>query len=325
MKKNERYEAFRSRAYSALRALAKESAEFADVQLLIGSSEAEASLKRQTVRRAIDSEWVERIEAALPSLDMIIRHPGVIIADEEEILPIELTRRVSEKSVKHLAQHTNLILDVQGDEVTPAKLLNVFREETLLTYENKFINTLLHRLSAFVTKRYRVLMGSAGLEQNYRFDYRTEFEHFAPGDDRRNQAKVGLTIELATPMDGNMSEGDAELNARYADILARIKRIHLALNTYLASPFAQVLGRNFVRPPVIRTNAILKNQKFKDCLLLWEFIESCEKVGYSMNGEEFREMPSEDYVSDFYSSLALQYTQFFTDWKSTRLNSSHAT
>ena len=231
MKKNERYEAFRSRAYSALRALAKESAEFADVQLLIGSSEAEASLKRQTVRRAIDSEWVERIEAALPSLDMIIRHPGVIIADEEEILPIELTRRVSEKSVKHLARHTDMILKVEGDEVTPSRLLNVFREETLLTYENRFINTLLHRLSAFITMRYRALAGGSGVEQCYQLEYKTEFEHKNPDDEGVNRARIGLSIELTTPPpeDGG-SEAEVELCARYRETFARIERMHLAVD-----------------------------------------------------------------------------------------------
>ena len=147
---NKKYEELRTKAYAALRALARECEEYSEAQMLVGSAGAEASLRRQTVRRSIDAEWVERIEAAMPSLDAIIRRPTVAIEDVEEILPIELTRRVSEKSVKHLARHTDMILKVEGDEVTPSRLLNVFREETLLTYENRFINTLLHRLSAFL-------------------------------------------------------------------------------------------------------------------------------------------------------------------------------
>jgi hypothetical protein len=73
----------------------------------------------------------------------------------------------------------------------------------------------------------------------------------------------------------------------------------------------QKLGRNYIRPPVIRTNAILKNKNLKECLTLWEYIEGCEKVGYSIVADEYNEMPSDDYVSDIYSTVALQYAQFY--------------
>ncbi len=305
------YDDFKEKAYSALRQLAKESPNFADAQMLVGSADTSAHLARQFVRKSIDTEWVERIEAALPALDLIVRNPTVMIADEEEIVPVELTKRISEKSIKHLAQHTNLILSIEGDEVTPSKLLNVFHEETLHTYENRFINTLLIRLSAFVDKRYRALIGGSGIEQNFKFDYQTEFEHYAEADDRRNSARINLRIELTSPLAAETSEADKELNAKYAEVLARVKRISQALNTYMASPFVQRMGKAYIRPPVIRTNAILKNKNFKECLLLWEFIESFDKVGYSFVGDEFAEKPADEYVTDLYTSVALQYTQFY--------------
>ena len=306
------YDDFKEKAYSALRQLAKESPSYADAQMLVGSADTTAHLARQFVRKSIDTEWVEHIEAALPALDLIVRNPTVMIADEEEIVPVELTKRISEKSIKHLAQHTNLILSIEGDEVTPSKLLNVFHEETLLTYENRFINTLLIRLSAFVEKRYRALIGGSGIEQNFKFDYQTEFEHYAEADDRRNSARINLRIELTSPLAAETTEADKELNAKYAEVLARVKRISQALNTYMASPFVQRMGKAYIRPPVIRTNAILKNKNFKECLLLWEFIESFDKVGYSFVGDEFAEKPADNYVTDLYTSVALQYAQFYT-------------
>ena len=308
---NKKYEELRAKAYSALRALSRECEEYREAQMLVGSAETEASLRRKTVRRSIDTEWVEKIEAALPSLDIIVRRPSVAIEDVEEVLPIELTRRVSEKSIKHLARHTNLIREVKGDEVTPSHLLNVFREETLLTYENRFINTLLHRLSAFITMRYRALAGGSGVEQCYQFEYKTEFEH-KDEDEGVNRARVGLTIELTTPpTEDVVTDAEIELCARYRETFARIEKMHLAILAYLSSPFAQALGRSFVRPPVIRTNAILKNQHFRNCLLLWEYIEGCDKAGYSMSSDAFAEMPSNTYVSDLYSAVALEYAQFF--------------
>ena len=309
---NQNYEKFRAKAFSTMRALAKDSPEFADAEMLVMSSEVDASLKRSTIHKSIDSEWVDKIEAALPYLDVIVRNPSIMIEDVDEILPVELSRHISEKSIKHLAQHTNLILDITEDEeVIPQKILNVFHEETLLTYENKFINTLLVRLSAFVDKRYKALKGGYGTERNYKFSYSTEFEHYASESAGRNQARVNLSIELTSPLTSEISEPEIEANEQYKLTLARVERISNALMSYMSSPYVRALGRNYVRPPVIRTNAILKNKNMKECLTLWEYIESFDKVGFSFVSDEYSEMPSDQYISDLYSSVALQYTNFY--------------
>ena len=84
---------------------------------------------------------------------------------------------------------------------------------------------------------------------------------------------LGLEIELTSPLFGEMSETDAEINERYISALERVRRINMALIGYGSSAFAQRLGRNFVRPPIIRTNAILRNKNLRECLTLWEYIE----------------------------------------------------
>ncbi len=305
------YKKFRDSASSALLALSKEFDQYADATMLVGAAETNVTLYKHNIYKSIDTDWIDAIEAALPSLDIIIRNPRVMIEDVDEILPIELSRHITEKSIKHLAQNTNLILDVRGDEVIPQKILNVYHDETYLTYENKFINTLLARLSAFVDRRYRALTDSNGTERNYKFDYKTEFEHLLSDDGGRNSARIHLSIELTSPLDAKGSESDVEINDRYVLALSRIKRINSALVSYHSSPFIRAMGRNFIRPPVIRTNAILKNKNFKDCLTLWEFIESFDKVGYNFNCGEDVEMPSSEYISDLYSSVALQYLNFY--------------
>ena len=105
--------------------------------MLVGSGESSANLKRSVVHKSIETEWIDRVEAALPYIDTFIRHPYSAIEDVDEILPVEISRHITEKSIKHLAQHTHLILKVEGDEITPSKILNVYHDETLLTYENK--------------------------------------------------------------------------------------------------------------------------------------------------------------------------------------------
>ena len=309
---NKLYEEIKNKAQSAFRALAKECSQFDEARMLLGSAEATTSLTRSKITKTIDTEWVDRIEAALPVLDTIIRNPSVAIEDVDEVLPVELSKHITEKSIKHLAQHTNLILDVKDDEVIPQKILNVFHEETALTYENKFVNTLLNRLSAFVDKRLRALGGACGVEMNYKFGYSTEFEHFTSDQEGRNLAKIDLRIELTSPADSKIAEADAELNERFIKAIERIRRINMTLAAYGSSAFSQRLGRNFIRPPVIRTNEILKNKHLRECLNLWEYIESYDKVGYSFVGDKSYELPSDDFVGGMYSAAALQYVTLYS-------------
>ena len=66
------------------------------------------------------------------------------------MVKVELARKVTVESVIHLTQHTNFIqkIDENGD-VKPSKILNINREESLDTYENRFIFTLLNNLRNF--------------------------------------------------------------------------------------------------------------------------------------------------------------------------------
>lgn len=309
---NKQYEELKDKAFSVFRTLAKECEPFADAEMIVAAADTNVSLKRNKISRTIEIEWIERIEATIPALDTIIRFPSVAIEDVDEILPIELSRHITEKSIKHLATHTNLILNATDDEVTPSKILNVYHEETYLTYENRFINTLLARLCAFVDKRLQALSGGSGVEANYKFDYLTEFDHDLPDHDGKSSAKVNLHIELTSPLDKEMTEADIELSERYIEALNRLKRINMTLISYRSSAFAQKLGRNYIRPPVIRTNAILKNKNLRECLNLWEYIENYDKVGYSFVADHTIDMPSPDYVGGMYSSVAWQYLAFYS-------------
>ena len=106
------------------------------------------AVKREYELSEYDYEWLEMIEEVLPYLDNILRNPKRFIINEEEIVKVELARKVTVESVIHLTQHTNLIQDIdekKGD-VKPSKILNINKEESLDTYENRFVYTLNNKL-----------------------------------------------------------------------------------------------------------------------------------------------------------------------------------
>ena len=91
----------------------------------VKSGSCNISLYEKFVERNVDLSWVEMIEDSIIALDTIIRTPQRYIKNEEEIVPIEMVRTVSTESIRHLAQHTNMIAMVKGDEVTPQRMLNI--------------------------------------------------------------------------------------------------------------------------------------------------------------------------------------------------------
>ena len=84
-----------------------------------------------------DTEWIDLMETTIPYIDNIFRNPNRFIINEEEIVKIELARKVTVESIKHLAKHTNLIQDVDEEtgDVKPSKILNINKEESYDTYE----------------------------------------------------------------------------------------------------------------------------------------------------------------------------------------------
>jgi len=184
--------------------------------------------------------------------------------------------------------------EVKGDEVTPSKILNVFHEETLLTYENRFINTLIRQLYLFVNKRYNEMVKN-GAENSTQFDISAEFRDGT----LVSSVRFGLTVSES-------AEGAAEADP----LLKRVMRLNSVVTMYYNSPFAKSMNGAYVRPPVMRTNALMKNRDLRQCLEFWQFIEGYEKVGYSISVEQKAEKPDRALIERMYADLALQYTVF---------------
>ena len=184
--------------------------------------------------------------------------------------------------------------EVKGDEITPSKILNVFHEETLLTYENRFINTLIRQLYLFVNKRYNEMVKN-GAENSTQFDISAEFRDGT----LVSSVRFGLTVSES-------AEGAAEADP----LLKRVMRLNSVVTMYYNSPFAKSMNGAYVRPPVMRTNALMKNRDLRQCLEFWQFIEGYEKVGYSISVEQKAEKPDRALIERMYADLALQYTVF---------------
>ena len=254
----------------------------------------EVSMFRKLVNKKIEEEWIDAIEACILPLDNVIRRPSRYIEELDEVKPIELSRNITSRSIQHLAQHTDYISEVKGDEITPSKILNVFHEETMLTYENRFVNTPIRQLYLFVNKRYNEMVKN-GAENSTSFDISAQFKDGT----LVSSVRFGLTVSES-------AEGAAEADP----LLKRVMRLNSVVTMYYNSPFAKSMNGAYVRPPIMRTNALMKNRDLRQCLELWQFIEGYEKVGYSISVEQMAEKPDRALIERLYADLALQYTVF---------------
>ena len=257
-------------------------------------------LSEKHMLRSVDEIWVKAIEDCLSSLDELIRNPNHFIAETEEVLPIELTKKITGRSIAHLGRHTDYIHPDDSGDITPTKMLNVFREDSLLTYENKFLNTLINRLYMFVSKRYRVAKEYGTDEKLESFEFENCFSH------GEGKGRIRISIEYSE----RELDADAKNKMTGTGLWNRVERLNDIVTGYINSSFVKSMDRNFVRPPIMRTNAIIKNKYFRECLALWEFIESYDDAGYGITIDEKIKDISEEHIKEIYADAAMQYLVF---------------
>ena len=82
-----------------------------------------------------DFEWLYLMEDTIRYLDNILRNPNRFIVNEEEIVKVELARRITVESIRHLSKHTSYIQKIEDNgDVKPSKILNINKDESYDTY-----------------------------------------------------------------------------------------------------------------------------------------------------------------------------------------------
>lgn len=228
----------------------------------VGATSSDILIKKNIDAKVSDTSWIDMVEECIPYLDNIIRNPRRFIVQEENIVPIEKAKVVTEESIRHLAQHTSMIQEVQEDgTVIPLKLLNVYREETVDLYENRFIKSLVDNLYTFVTNK---------LEESDQKSYaKVDSEVTYKGIMKKKGEVVEVNLQLSSKKETDV---DASKDGHSLD--ERIEHIRDIVSAFRSSTFIKSLKESSpVRSPIRKTNVILKEQNFIKALELWEYLE----------------------------------------------------
>lgn len=245
----------------------------------------------------VEEDWISAIEEALPSLHHVIMNPRKFIEEDREIVNIAMARNITTESIRHLTQHSDLIDKYDEDgTVVPNRILNVFKEESLNIYENRFICTLIAELQHFVNKRFNVIFENTKDELGSFFEMESKIDNYTETIDYKFQLKV------------RDKQSDLVNEKENEDIFSRLIKIHRQVNGLASTEFImQMRGFASVRHPIVKTNAIKKNQHYKKCLNLWNFIYAYDKVGYTVNLVKHEPIISKEFEKDIYDSFIWNY------------------
>lgn len=225
--------------------------------------------------KKFNDDWITTLETYFPSIDRIIGNPFSNLRYDEEIVPVEKARKINSTSVKHLAANTHLIKEVVNDEVIPKKILTQQSEIEYGIYENRFIMTLINRLITFLSNRYEVVKSNIDSYERKHLNLKSKFNIF--------ESEVAMDIDLVF----KSQIDDANIKERSKIYLGRVTNLTRMVAGYKNSPFMKMLeGQKPVKPPIMKTNIILKNPDFRNAYNLWLFLDHCDSIFYDIDVEE---------------------------------------
>lgn len=221
--------------------------------------------------KVFDEEWIKTLESYFPSIDKITNTPKTGIRYEQEIVPVEKAKKINSESVRHLASHTHFVKEVRdGNYVIPKKILTSYAEQEFAIYENRFIKTLIDRLFVFVNNRYNVIKDNVLSSSKNHVNISSGFNI--------NNASVNINVDVVIKKTVNSQN---EKNNLY--LLKRVEKLNRMIMAYKNSElYKKLINAPKVNPPIMQTNIIMKNPDFKNCYMLWLFLDKYNKLAYDL-------------------------------------------
>ena len=253
----------------------------------------------RVLHKVVDETWLTVVEEGIESIFKIVDKPRRFIATKEEVVPVALAKKISSDSVRHLSQNTQFIATNAAGEMQPTKILNVTTEESYDLYENRFVYHLIQRLFAFVDKRTDVIFWATGDETCNVMSMESKV------DDAYEQ--ISYKVEMTVKNKQSLVENDTD----NMSVFKRIDRVRRMSRVLRQSSFCEIMnGCAKVHSPIQRTNLMMKDPDYRACYKLWQFIESYDEVGFSIEEQDSAMEFDEEYLLQMYINMITNYTVF---------------
>lgn len=230
------------------------------------SVKSEYTLTSNYERVEANFAWLDIMENTILYLDNILRNPNRFIINEEEVVKVEQAKRITVESIKHLAKHTSYIQEIEDNgDVRPSKVLNVNKDESYNTYENRLIYTLINNMRTYLDMKDKTFVDSSTLKDDKKCEYNAVSKVGAE--------KVNISLIITSKTDFSKKVGSKNgMTTR-----ERFEKLKLRVADLTNTPVYIQLAKEHVAkviPPVKKTNLILKNTNFQYAMKLWDFLQA---------------------------------------------------
>ncbi len=213
-----------------------------------------------------DFAWLDIMENTIIYIDNILRNPNRFIINEEEVVKVELAKRITVDSIKHLAKHTNFIQEIEDNgDIKPSKVLNINKDESYNTYENRLIYTLINNMKMYLEMKEKNFVDSSSLKDDKRCEYNAGAKVGAE--------RININMVITSKTDFKKKQG----SKNGMTTLERFNKLKLRVADLTNTPVYIQLAKEHVAkviPPVKKTNLILKNTNFQYAMKLWDFLQA---------------------------------------------------
>lgn len=222
------------------------------------------------------TNWLlDEIEKTLPYLIRVCNRPRQYLRTDEQVLPVEVVRRIGPTALRHLASHSEHWQARTVNGLRPARLYAETAEDDLGIYENRFVKTLIDRLLSHVSRR-RNEVEAAQTETNSAIDWNKYSLAF---HDYRRQ-------ELLHKLLPNKLEQVEKDQKFYNRLFQRLRRIEQQLVGCTASRLYQTLKRSEpVSSPIQPTNILTMDTNYRRLFDMWRRLDEAKpKVEEAVDG-----------------------------------------
>lgn len=251
--------------------------------------------------KQFEEDWIVGLESFFPSLQKITRDIRSNLKYEEEILPIEKTRRTNPESIRHLLRNTRYIKEIDDNGgVIPEKVLNSLSEIDYGIYENRFIMTLINRLYDYLNQRLLKIRDNLyGIRQtNYLVSKQFSIANTKFDFEIKLNAEESLELE--------------DIDIQNHRIYYRLENVFKIVTNLYNSDFMKIMSRyRKVEPPILKTQIILKNPDFRQAYLLWLYLDRLHELEYKVVNERKEKNISSNYRDEINQSLLVMFLTLF--------------
>ena len=252
----------------------------------------------RVVIREYDEECLKKIEDGLVALDTIVRNPKQFLRVDDEIVAVELAKKVNSDTIKHLSSHAHLISRVEDDGmVMPSRILTGLKDDTINMYENLFVRSLIINLVTFFDRRFSEFLDDVDYSSMAKLDNNSVFMV------KNSQVNFDLHMTVVTD---NFNKDDI---AKMDEVIHRVGWIkHTLAKLYDCDFMKRLQDQKMIVGEIKRTNIITKEPNYNICYHLWNYIMSYQGMVLDFKVEEIPIVLSEKYKKKMNKAMMYFYS-----------------